>query len=168
MLSVTIGADRRLRCATLDGLAVDTLLILLRNVAVAGAAKVWHRCAKLCGLGAFQFVRRSMAGIATRRCPITVAYSLSVYAALVITYHVRVAGGTRRLGNAFGMGISLMPGVAVLAGEPAVGVVLYLVCDVTMAGNADLVIRRRLASGTRLATLGARIRWHEDASRQQH
>jgi hypothetical protein len=66
------------------------------------------------------------------------------------------------------MGIFLMPGVAVLAGESIVGVVLYLVCDVTMAGNASLIIRRRLARGSRLATLSAGIRGHEDASRQQH
>jgi hypothetical protein len=60
-----------------------------------------------------------------------------------------------------------MLGVAVLAGKLAVGVILYFVGDVTMAGNADLIVRRQLASGSRLATLGASIRGHEDASRQQ-
>lgn len=67
VLAMAISTDRRLHDAALHRLAMNSFPVLLSNVAMAGAAKVWHRRAKLYGLGAFQLMRRSMAGVAAWR-----------------------------------------------------------------------------------------------------
>src|SRR5690242_5920410 len=96
------------------------------------------------------------------------AHSLPMHAALVITYHVRVAGGTRRLGDAFRVGIFLMPGVAVLAGDAAMGVGLDFVRDVAVAGDARFIVDGRLVRGGLPAAMGSRTGLREQASRQQY
>lgn len=164
---MAISADRRLHDAALHRLAMNCLPILLSNIGMAGAAEVWNRGAKFHCLSAFQFVRRAMTGVAAGRRPIAMADSLPVYAALVIAHHVRVAGGTRRLGDAFRVGIFLMPGVAVLAGDAAVGVGLNLVRDVAVTGNAGFIVDGRLVRGLP-AALGGRAGLCEQASRHQY
>src|SRR5690242_15800288 len=109
-----------------------------------------------------------MAGVAAGRRPIAMADSLPMHAALVITHHVRVAGGTRRLGDAFRVGILLMPGVAVLAGDAAMGVGLDFVRDITVAGYARFIVSGRLVRGGLPAALGGRAGLREQASRQQY
>lgn len=168
VLAMAIRADRRLHDAALHRLAMNSFAILLRDITVTGAAKIWHRSAKFYCLCTFQFVGRSMAGVAAWRRPITLAYSLPMYAALVITYHVRMAGDTSGLGNAFRVGIVLMSGVAVLAGDAAVGVGLDFVRDVAVAGYARFIVDGRLVRGGLPSALGGRAGLREQASRQQY
>jgi hypothetical protein len=96
------------------------------------------------------------------------ADSLPMHAALVITYHVRVAGGTRRLGDTFRVGIFLMPGVAVLARDAAMGVGLDFVRNIAVAGYARFIVGSRLVRSGLPAALGGRAGLREQASRQQY
>ena len=81
MRCVAGRANRSLVYTPFDGLAVNTFLILMRNLRVAGAAQLRNRFLEGPRIGPLQLVGVTMADLAVRSSFISIAKLHPVYAA---------------------------------------------------------------------------------------
>ena len=135
VLAVAIGAQRRLRNAVGESLAVDAGAILLHHLGVAHVAGIGNRGAECLRLRTQQLVRAAVAEGAIGRAGVALLDGLAVHALFVIRGLIRVAAGAGRLGHAFRMGVLVVLDVAGSARHRGVRALCHLL-PLLVAGRA--------------------------------
>lgn len=112
MRSVARRADGSLVDTALDGLAMDTLIVVLRDLCVAGATQLRDGLLEGPGVRSLQLVGITMANLAGRRSLVSAGVCHPMHAVRPLTCLLRMALGALGQNYTLGVGEGLNPGMA--------------------------------------------------------